>query len=82
MEAKAVKLTICCYNAKYLRGCINKMLEKLLIDAELSKKELAKRMGVTMVTVGRWKNGPPKYVITYLELLAGVKRTVKLWDSV
>jgi len=42
--------------------------QSLIESIGWSDKELAERMGVSTVTVYRWKkNGAPKYVITYLE---------------
>ena len=46
---------------------------QLLAETGLSKAELARRMGIHPSSVSHWDT-PPKYAMTYLELLAKVKR--------
>jgi DNA-binding transcriptional regulator YiaG len=46
---------------------------QLLAETGLSKAELARRLGIDPATVIRWDT-PPKYAMTYLELLAKVKK--------
>lgn len=50
------------------------MLERLLTKAGITKAELARRLGVTANAVSKWKDSPPRYAITYLELLITYNR--------
>ena len=46
-------------------------LISLLESCDISKRELAKRLGISPQAVSNWAT-PPRYAIAYLELLAHI----------
>ena len=47
---------------------------ELLKRAGITKAELARRLGLTPNGVSKWGQNPPKYAVTYLELLESFNR--------
>ena len=49
------------------------MFLELLKRSGLSKRKLAKRLGVDPSTVTNWRDHAPQYVIAYLEIYISIK---------
>lgn len=58
----------------------NKQFMALLEMANLTQSDLAKELGISVVSVSRWnKNGLPQYAIAYLQLKA---ENIKLQEQI
>lgn len=55
--------------------------KKLLLEAGITKAELARRLGVSPDCVSAWKDKPQKYAVTYLELLVKYNRVHSILES-
>ena len=51
-------------------------LELLLADNGWRRADLARALGISPVTVTRWKDSPPKYALAYLRLRAGMVKVL------
>lgn len=50
------------------------MFKTLLERAGITKAELARRLGLSARSVSAWSDSPPRYAVSYLELLIEFNR--------
>ena len=69
MRREAPDLHECAYG-------LGRSMNELLIEAGLTKAELARRLGLDPHTVSRWGDNPPTYALAYLRLYTGIVRVL------
>jgi len=57
------------------------ILESLLLDAGLTKQQLADKLGVSIKTVYTWSTSPPQYVTVVLEQHIKLNKYTTLIDA-